>query len=676
MKEWLLTLPPALAYKEIDDYRVATWNIQSLTNRDKHIIEILYHYQIDILGLTEVRGEFTCDTGEYIYIDQCKQRGNFGVGILLHRSLANKIILHEETPVCTIFITIIGSRNTRNTTFGLIYAKSGKLEFNELEDEWGKYEETITQVQSSVYGDMIIFGDLNARVGKAKNFREQTFLGSYLEQQRNKPGRAMLRSIKKLGFVVLNGRKPTHPHEITFKRSGCEGTLDYVLINQEAMREHYATEVLDIEITGTEDHNRVLADIAEACNKRSKLHKVPKQKYINIGLLKDAHMQNKYIEMRDKTLEENNFEGLTATMQYNKFMRIIEASAISTLGKTTRTVPVEATGAAVDRARSELNEAISRHETDLTHYKETLNRVARAEKAAKQRAMATAIAENQFDTRKRYRLLKILNDSRSKTPTIRGIRLRSGHITYNSQTVLEICHDYCADLSKAVSKPTYRIAETDEKVYIECERLPNEDAIKTALKSFKANKACGNDGIYAELMKDASPTLITKATKVIQAIWSEQDTPQALSDEKVFFLHKRRSRYLLDNYRQITLQNIFRALLCKIMDKRILAVAEFNDSQNGFRKNRRCAHNLYILQENIRTKGTDEDEYIMFLDLRNAFDTIDIDILIKMLQQAGINGTVLTLAIALYKKLSLECSTMERTQSSTKSHEVSPKAVS
>ena len=62
----------------------------------------------------------------------------------------------------------------------------------------------------------------------------------------------------------------------------------------------------------------------------------------------------------------------------------------------------------------------------------------------------------------------------------------------------------------------------------------------------------------------------------------------------------------VSDYRLLAIHSVFRKVLCTILNNRIRSVINLDDSQNGFRKNRRGTDNILILnnlmkQNNIKS---------------------------------------------------------------------------
>ena len=83
----------------------------------------------------------------------------------------------------------------------------------------------------------------------------------------------------------------------------------------------------------------------------------------------------------------------------------------------------------------------------------------------------------------------------------------------------------------------------------------------------------------------------------------------------------------------------------KIFQNRMLRFTEKNNlicpMQSGFRNNKSCVDGIAAITEFIRTEMDKKAHgQVCFIDLQNAFDTLDLDILLKKLSDYGFRGNI------------------------------------
>ena len=100
---------------------------------------------------------------------------------------------------------------------------------------------------------------------------------------------------------------------------------------------------------------------------------------------------------------------------------------------------------------------------------------------------------------------------------------------------------------------------------------------------------------------------------------------------------------MLSNYRPISVLPIFSKIFEKVVYNRLITYFNKYDilfkNQYGFRKGHSTSLALHHLFDNI-TKAIDQKEYTIavFIDLSNAFDMVNHEILINKLKHYGIRG--------------------------------------
>ena len=166
--------------------------------------------------------------------------------------------------------------------------------------------------------------------------------------------------------------------------------------------------------------------------------------------------------------------------------------------------------------------------------------------------------------------------------------------------------------------------------------------------NLEVGKSPGHDGISVTIIKWCLPYILAPLVAIFNAFLKQGNYPKIYKLAKVTALFKGGIDSEVDNYRPISVLPVLNKVFEKIIHNQLI---DFLDSHNvlsknqfGFRRKHSTSHAISCLYETLIDnfeKG--EMSAVLFIDLKSAFDSIDIDILLMKMEHYGLRNNVFQL---------------------------------
>ena len=158
----------------------------------------------------------------------------------------------------------------------------------------------------------------------------------------------------------------------------------------------------------------------------------------------------------------------------------------------------------------------------------------------------------------------------------------------------------------------------------------------------------GVDGITSEMLKTSVRDCMTVWIELLTQIWSDQKAPSDWTKGTIIKLFKKGDALVCGNWRGINIISIPSKLMSIIILQRLQQKLEqhLRDEKHGFQPGRSWANLIFTLRMLVEdSKEWNKKLYLLFIDLDKAFDSVDREILWKIIKHYGIPPKVVELII-------------------------------
>ena len=263
---------------------------------------------------------------------------------------------------------------------------------------------------------------------------------------------------------------------------------------------------------------------------------------------------------------------------------------------------------------------------------------------------------NHFENRKK--LLSFKNDPKNFWSL-----LKQNTSNYNSSASgisIENWKLHFENLLSKIDQPSLVNFDVNRSTTGDCSILNDSihiPEVVQSIRNLKMGKSQGSDGLGAEFYKNTCNDIAPILCCLFNTILTSGVFPDMWRESIIIPVYKSGSRDDPSNYRGISLVNVMYKIFSNILHDRLVKWSDIynkiDEAQAGFRSGYSTTDNLFTLQSLIQKYISKPGGrfYVLYVDFKQAFDSIVHYNLFRCLQKSGIHGNILNILVSMYSDI-------------------------
>jgi exonuclease III len=690
--------------------KVGSLNVQGgLANKIAELELYFIKRQFDIVALQEVRTVAKLQVKGYRYYANVCEGGQGGVGFLIALHLVPLITIANTNHDNQLWLKLRGTGGQKNLHFCSAYMPQESTTVEERRKAWAALQDNAHWFKQQ--GDVILAGDMNARLGLPKTTRESKALGPYAIGNTSPNGELLLDLMLALDLINLAGfyKPPTPAGWVTRTdpTRDVSSQIDYLLTpagNQRGQAENFR-----VDYTNFDSDHHLLQACLSCPRKLPKSKKPCRVKRYCIEKLREKRLEGPE-EERAHTPADNYQQELVNTfgetwdpaeiaemvnLNQGGVGQVADDSACATvvqdfIGRMNQALESSVGSKVVHKKFSrpwfdaDVRQAIQARREAFLEFKEchtqrrwdkykrlrlTARRIVCQKKKEHWERMLRTIGED--SSRNPFRMwsaMKRIMGYKKSGTDMKAVRREDGTLAIGAVDKREALSAYVAKLGQPTKDPHFDPAFLEETELLVGEyaeqslRLPagdmdvdfTEEELIMAMDKLQYYKASSYDQVRNEALKEGGGVLRSNLLKLFNWINSTENVPVDWARSMCVMLYKDGDESDPGNYRGISLISCLGKLYLSLWAQRITDNLESKlaEEQGGFRSHRSTVDQIFVFNEALlRRRRAGDTTFCFFIDFRKAFDTVWHDGLWRRLWEMGVRGKAWRILRGLYSRL-------------------------